>query len=163
MTLGLRPIAVAALCLLVSSTAAWLAYRTLWPYPPTTAADILAALVVVGVPIAFASARIADDHQRRTAVIATLAAGIVVPFLAVTFLPSVAQPPDHVIPGSPTRVLCAAPDGTWDLYLLPNGDAGQLIALTDTVDEQEELPHLSPGGSRIASRSFAPTGPPSWI
>jgi Tol biopolymer transport system component len=158
MTFGLRPIAVAALCLLGSSIAAWLAYRTLWPYPPTTAAGILAALVVVAVTIAFVSARLAEDRRRRMAVVATVAAGIVVPFLAVTFLPSAAQPPDHVIPGSPTRVLWAAPDGTWDIYLLPNGDADQLIALTDTLDEQEEFPHLSPDGSRIAYTLVRPGG-----
>jgi Tol biopolymer transport system component len=87
-----------------------------------------------------------------------VAAGIVVPFLAVTFLPSVAQPPDHVIPGSPTRVLWAAPDGTWDIYLLPQGEAGQLIALTDTVDEQEEFPRLSPDGSRVAYTLVRPDG-----
>src|SRR5512132_3070006 len=139
MTFGLRPVAAAVLCLLASSIAAWLAYRTLWPYPPTTAASILATIVVVTVPIAFVTARLSDERRRKRAVAATVAGGIVVPFLAVTFLPSVAQPPDHVIPGSPTRVLWAAPDGTWDIYLLRNGDAGQLIALTDTVDDQEEL------------------------
>jgi hypothetical protein len=93
MTFGLRPIAVAALCLLASSIAAWLAFRTLWPYPPTTAAAILAALVVVAVPIAFVTARLPDERRRRRAVFATVAGGLVVPFLAVTFLPSVAQPP----------------------------------------------------------------------
>jgi Tol biopolymer transport system component len=55
-----------------------------------------------------------------------------------------------VIPGSPPRVLWAAPDGTWDIYLLPDGDPGQLIALTDTAVEQEKFPHLWPDGSKIA-------------
>jgi Tol biopolymer transport system component len=158
MTFGLRPIAVGALCLLVATVAAVLAYKTLWPWPPRHADENLAFLVVGAGAIGLATAQIRASDRRRQAVGAAVVLAAVIPFVAVTVLPGVAQPRSHPIPGGETHVLYAAPDGNWDLYLLPHGDASGLIALTDTDDINERWPLLSPDGSSIVYTSIAPDG-----
>jgi Tol biopolymer transport system component len=79
------------------------------------------------------------------------------PFLAVTFLPGVAQPPSQMIPGGPTQAMTAAPDGSFDLYLEPDGDPSRLVELTDTV-QSERWAQLSPDGTQIAYTQFQPDG-----
>ncbi len=146
---GLRPVAVAGACLLLGGIAAFFAFRTLWPYPPRHAAAALVA-TVAGVAIAgLLVARRAGDERRRPAVASCLFAAIVIPFVAVTFVPGVAQPRSQAIPGGPTQAITAAPDGTFDLYLEPDGDPSKLVELTDTP-EAERWAQISPDGRQIA-------------
>jgi Tol biopolymer transport system component len=155
MTFGLRPIAVAGLCLLIAGVASYFAFRGLWPYPPRFAAAILAGLTVVVAISGLFTARLTDPSTRTTSVAVMVVCSAIVPFLVATAVPGVAQPPNQPIPGAPAYALSAAPDGTWDLYLLPHGDAADLIALTDTAETQERWPKLSADGSAIA---YAATG-----
>lgn len=157
MTFGLRPVAVGGLCLLVAAVAAFFAFETLWPYPPRSADENLAFLVVGAGAIGLVTAQIRAPSHRRRGVTAAIVLSAVIPFLAVTFLPGVAQPPAHVIPGGPTQVITAAPDGSFDLYLEPDGDPSKLVELTDTP-QSERWAHLSPDGTRIAYTAFQPDG-----
>jgi Tol biopolymer transport system component len=157
MTFGLRPVAVGGLCLLVAGVAALFAYKTLWPYPPRHADENLVFLVVGAGAIGLVTGQIRDSHRRRRAVIAAIVLSAAVPFLAVTFLPGVAQPPSHAIPGGPTQAITAAPDGSFDLYLEPDGDPSKLVELTDTV-LPERWAQLSPDGTQIAYTQFQPDG-----
>ncbi len=149
-TFGLRPLAVAALCLLIATVAAVLAYRTLWPYPLRHARDLLVVLVVGAGVLGLAAAQVRSSRRRAQAVCGAVIAAVAIPFLAVTLLPGVTQPRSHPIPGGPAYALYAAPDGNWDLYLLPHGDAAGLIALTATDDVYERWPVLSPDGGSVA-------------
>ena len=147
-TFGMRPLAVAGTCLLFGGVAAFFAFRRLWPYPLRDASGFLMLLVVAIAGIGFLIASRVGDRRRQPAVVACLGASIALPFVAVTFVPGVAQPRSHVIPGGPTQALTAAPDGTFDLYLEPDGDPDKLVGLTDTA-ENELWAGLSPDGTRI--------------
>jgi Tol biopolymer transport system component len=150
MTFGLRPIAVTGLCLLVAVLASVVAYRGLWPYPPRTAAPILAGFTLVVAAAGLLAARPATRRARQGTFTAALACAAIMPFVATNAVPGIAQPASYPIPGSPAYVVSAAPDGTWDLYLLPHGDAADLIPLTETDLEAERYPQLSPDGTEIA-------------
>lgn len=126
-----------------------LAYPTLRPYPPVTARLLLLlAIVPVGALGYFVgSRRPAAVRPAGLWAMALLAA--LVPWAMVRWVPGVAQPAEHPIPGAPTIVVSAAPDGNWDLYLLPDGDADNRVALTSTPRVQERFPQLSPDASRL--------------
>jgi WD40 repeat protein len=156
-TFGLRPVAVGGLCLLVAAVAAFFAYETLWPYPPRHADENLAFLVVGAGAIGLVTGQIGELRRRRRAVTAAIVLSAAIPFLAVTFLPGVAQPPSQVIPGGPTQAITAAPDGSFDLYLEPDGDPGKLVELTDTA-QSERWAQLSPDGTQVAYTQFQPGG-----
>jgi Tol biopolymer transport system component len=149
---------VGGLCVLIAAIAAVFAYKTLWPWPPRHADENLAFLAVGAGAIGLAVAQIRASNRRRQAVAAAIVLAAVIPFVAVTVLPGVAQPHSQPIPGEQAYVLYAAPDGNWDLYLLPRGDAAGLIALTDTDDINERWPVLSRDGSSVAYTSIASNG-----
>jgi Tol biopolymer transport system component len=157
MTFGLRPIAVGGLCLLVAGVAALFAYKTLWPYPLRHADENLAFLVVGAGAVGLVTGQIRAPGRRTQAVTAAIVLSVALPFLAVTFLPGVAQPPSHAIPGGPTQAITAAPDGSFDLYVEPDGDPSKLIELTDTA-QPERWAQLSPDGTQIAYTLFQPDG-----
>src|SRR5689334_8264440 len=92
MTFGLRPIAVGGLCVLIAAIAAVFAYKTLWPWPPRHADENLAFLAVGAGGIGLAVAQIRASNRRRQAVAAAIVLAAVIPFVAVTVLPGVAQP-----------------------------------------------------------------------
>ncbi|MGZ4150638.1 MAG: TolB family protein, partial [Actinomycetota bacterium] len=57
-----------------------------------------------------------------------------------------------------------APDGTWDLYILPSGDASHLATLTDTTSPDELWPQLSPDHTQLAYAVPQPDGSDQvWI
>jgi Tol biopolymer transport system component len=147
-TFGMRPLAVAGACLLFGGVAAVFAFRTLWPYPLRDASGFLMLLVASTAVIGFLIASRVGDSRRIPAVLACFGASVALPFVAVTFVPGVAQPRSHMIPGGQTQVLTAAPDGSFDLYLEPDGDPDKLTELTDTV-EDERWAHLAPDGTKI--------------
>ena len=157
-TFGMRPVAVAAATLLLAGTAAFLGFRTLWPYPPRSAGTWLIVLCVVLAGAGFGGASQPRPTTRKWAVGAVLVGAVVLPLVATSVIPGIAQPRSEPIPGGEPRVLYAAPDGTWDLYLMPHGDDGELIALTDTDDVDERWPHLSPDGSSVVYAVARPDG-----
>jgi Tol biopolymer transport system component len=126
-----------------------LAYPTLRPYPPVTATTLmLLAIVPVGaLGYLVGSTRPVVVRPAGLSAMALLAA--VVPWAMVGWVPGVAQPAEYPIPGAPAIVVSAAPDGNWDLYLLPDGDADSRVALTSTPQSQERFPQLSPDASRL--------------
>jgi len=140
-------LAVAAL--LLWTGAAPLAFRTLSPYPPRTAAAVLALAAIPFLVAAFAVGGRPPSRGRTAGLTIVLLSASVVPFAMVTWAPGVAQPAEHQIPGAPTVALLAAPDGTWDLYLLRQGDANDLVALTDTQDVTEGNPVPSLDGESV--------------
>jgi Tol biopolymer transport system component len=150
MTWGMRPAAVAGLCLVIAAAAAFLGYRRLWPYPPPDAADWLVVIVGIAGLIGLWAGRRGERATRKRAVVAAVAVAATLPFVATTVAPGIAQPPDHRIPGGRTEVIAAAPDGNFDLYLLPDGDPSKLEALTDTADLTEKYPQLDPTDTTIA-------------
>jgi Tol biopolymer transport system component len=158
MTFGLRPIAVGALCLLVAAVAAFFAYKTLWPYPKPGADYVLAVVVVGAGAVGLAAARFRGSGRRQQAVAGAIVFAAAIPFVAVTFVPGIAQPRSHPIPGGQAYVLYAAPDGNWDLYWLPRGDAAGIVALTATADISERWPLLGPDGRSLIYTSVAPDG-----
>ena len=157
LTFGLRPVAVAGACLLLGGLAAFFAFRTLWPYPPRHAAAALVAVVAATAVAGLIVARRAGEERRGPAVASCFLAAIVIPLAAVTFVPGVAQPRSQAIPGGPTQAITAAPDGTFDLYLEPDGDPSRLVELTDTP-EAERWAQLSPDGRQIAYTLIRPNG-----
>jgi Tol biopolymer transport system component len=158
MTFGLRPVAVGGLCLLVAGVAAFFAYKTLWPWPARHAGELLVLLVVLAGVIGLAATRFPTSTRRRQAVLVAVALAAAIPFVAVTFVPGIAQPQSHPIPGGQAYALYAAPDGNWDLYWMPHGDAAGLIALTATDDVNERWPLLAPDGTSLVYTLVAPDG-----
>lgn len=158
MTFGLRPIAVGGLCLLIAAVAAVLAYETLWPWPKRHADEGLASIVVIAGVIGIVAAQVRRSNRRRRTVIAAVLLAAAIPFIAVTVIPGIAQPRSHPVPGAAAYVLYAAPDGNWDLYWLPHGDAAGLVALTATNDVNERWPLLAPDGGSLIYTRIAPDG-----
>jgi Tol biopolymer transport system component len=135
-----------------------LAYPTLRPYPPVTAPLLLLLTTVpvgaLGYVVGWRRAAVA--RPVGLSALALLAA--LVPWAMVRWVPGVAQPDEYPIPGGPPIVVSAAPDGNWDLYFLPDGDAGNRVVLTNTPRDQERFPQLSPVGSRLAYGLLQPDG-----
>jgi Tol biopolymer transport system component len=134
------------------------AYPTLRPYPPATAwlLLVLATLPIAALGYVAGWRNPAAVRPAGLAGLALLAA--LVPWAMVRWVPGVAQPAEHPIPGAPAVVVSAAPDGNWDLYLLPDGDASNRVALTNTPGDQERFPQLSPVGSRLVYGLQQPDG-----
>jgi WD40-like Beta Propeller Repeat len=134
------------------------AYPTLRPYPPVTAMLLLLLAIVpvaaIGYVVGWRRPQVV--HPAGLFALALLAA--LVPWAMVRWVPGVAQPAEHPIPGAPAIVVSAAPDGNWDLYLLPDGDAGHRVALTNTPRDEERFPKLSPDGSRLVYGLLQPDG-----
>jgi Tol biopolymer transport system component len=135
-----------------------LAYPTLRPYPPVTAMLLLLLAIVpvaaIGYVVGWRRPQVV--HPAGLLALALLAA--LVPWAMVRWVPGVAQPTEHPIPGAPAIVVSAAPDGNWDLYFLPDGDAANRVALTNTPRDQERFPQLSPDGSRLVYGLLQPDG-----
>jgi Tol biopolymer transport system component len=135
-----------------------LGYRRLWPYPPPNAdAGLVAIAVLAGLGGLWAGSR-PTLGARRLAILVMVVASAVLPRIAVDNVPGIAQPPEHPIPGGRTEAISAAPDGNFDLYLLPDGDAARLVALTDTADATELWAQLDPTGSMVAYTLVAGDG-----
>jgi len=125
------------------------AYPTLRPYPPVTAMLLLLLAIVPVAAIGYLVGWRRPQVVRLAGLSALALLAALVPWVMVRWVPGVAQPAEHPIPGEPAIVVSAAPDGNWDLYLLPDGDVANRVALTNSPTVQERFPQLSPDGSRI--------------
>ena len=151
-----------------AAAAAWLAvalvaYRWLEPFPPPNARVVLIGGAAVWGIVAALVAFLARQRTRDVGA-GLILAGLVLPFAIATWVPGVAQPPEQVIPGAPSRAVSAAPDGTSDLYVLPDGDAAQLVQVTDTAVPDEVYAHLSPDGRDVLFTAREENGATSvWV
>jgi Tol biopolymer transport system component len=157
-TWGMRPAACGLLCLLVAGASAVVGYRRLWPYPPRYADVRLAAIVVAATGVGLWAGSRSVERTRKRAVTVAIAFAVAAPLIAASVVPGIAQPPDHAIPGGRTEAITAAPDGNFDLYLMPNGDPAELTALTDTDDRNEMYAVLDASGDTIAYTVFRQDG-----
>jgi Tol biopolymer transport system component len=144
--MGLRAALVVSIAF-VSSAA--FAYRSLSPYAPVTAKWLLPLVVVPPAALGYVIGWRWPMAVRLAGLMGLAALAAVVPWASVRWVPGIAQPTEYPIPGAPTIVASAAPDGNWDLYLVPNGDARDRVALTNTSVDQERFPQLSPDDSRL--------------
>ena len=87
---------------LLWAAAAFLAYRQLTPYPPRYAGLILA---VGALWWGFTTWPVLAMAHSRAVNALMIAAAAALPFVLVTWIPDVAQPPEHAIPGAPTFAL----------------------------------------------------------
>jgi Tol biopolymer transport system component len=138
--------------------AALVAYQQLWPYPPPHAAWILAGGALWW---GFTTWPVSAMARSRVVNLALVVAAVAIPFALVTWVPGIAQPAEHAIPGAPALVLSAAPDGSFDLYALPEGDAASKVALTDSGGFL--YPQLSSSGTEIAYSVPTASGSDVWL
>ena len=143
---------------LIGAVTAFLAYRTLLPYAPQHAASILAAGMLLW---GSATWLVAASSKRWVARVTMLGGAVLVPIALVTWFPGVAQPAEHPIPGAPTLTINAAPDGTFDIYVMPDGDAANLVALTDSG--HAVAPELDTQGSALAYSVATASGSDVWL
>jgi hypothetical protein len=134
------------------------AYPTLRPYPPVTAMLLLLLTMVPVAAVGYVVGWRRPQAVRPAGLLALALLAALVPWAMVRWVPGVAQPGEHPIPGAPAIAISAAPDGNWDLYLLPDGDAANRVALTNTPSDQECFPQLSPDGSRLVYGLLQPDG-----
>jgi Tol biopolymer transport system component len=126
-----------------------IAYPTLRPYPPATAWLLLVLATLPIAALGYVAGLWNPAAVRPAGLAALVLLAAVVPWAMVRWVPGVTQPAEHPIPGAPAIVVSAAPDGNWDLYLLPDGDSSNRVVLTNTPGDQERFPQLSPVGSRL--------------
>lgn len=156
-----RPILVIATALAavaVYLVSALVAARSLRPFTPRQADTILVAgaLLVGALSATAASWRTIAD--RRTGLILVAALAALAPPAMVRWMPGVAHPREFPIPGAPDHVTAAAPWGSSDLYLMPDGRPDATFALTETPDVEESFPQLAPDGHRLAFAAVGPDG-----
>jgi putative membrane protein len=109
----------------------WAAWRSLGSYPlPTARLFFLLGWVPVlllGLTVGLAK----DPLRRRGAGFVLVAIAVVVPLIAARSVAGVKQPTQYSIPGRPWLAASAAPNGTFDLYLM-KGDADHLVSFGET-------------------------------
>jgi Tol biopolymer transport system component len=132
---------------LVWLVAAYVAYRGIGWFTPHVALPILMAGAPLALALGLAAARL---HRGRGLVVigtALIAASLLLPF-AIAKLPGVGHPEQFPLPGRPTLVLTAAPEGNFELWLM-RGDANHVTRLTTTA-ARESGGVLSPDGTHVA-------------
>jgi Tol biopolymer transport system component len=144
----LAPALVGVIAWLAGSLVAW---RSLGWYPPPYAKwfFLLAwlPLLVIGLMIG----QIVEAGPRASAAMLLTLTTFGAPLLGATYLPGVAQPTEHRIPGRPWLAITAHPDGDDDLYLMKGG-AAQLEAFGETP-WSEGFSTLSPDRRHIVYSS----------
>jgi TolB protein len=145
---------VAAAYLLSASVA----YRGLGAFPPSQAFWTLFAFAIVALASGTVVGTIAAPDRRGRALAVAVLVAFVTPFALVAWVPGIAQPQQHRLPGGIDVVLAAEPDGNLDLYLVPDGDPARTIELTHTSDVRERYPRLSPDGRSLVYAVDAPDG-----
>jgi TolB protein len=137
---------------------AYFAYRALGAFPTPKAFWTLATLVPFAAIIGYRAGSIDRPGARGPAVAGAVAVASVLPFALTAWVPGIAQPQQHVLPGGIDLVIAAAPDGNLDLYLIPGGDPEHTIELTRTASAQERFPELAPDGRSVVYAADASDG-----
>jgi dipeptidyl aminopeptidase/acylaminoacyl peptidase len=135
---------IAALAWVAGGLVAW---RSLGWYPPPAARPVLffgwPPVVVLGLLLN----RVDAANGRRSLATALALAAFLIPSAAALVVPGVKQPTQYPIPGRPWFALAAAPEGSFDLYLM-KGDADHLVAYGETP-WTEQYAVLSPDRRHI--------------
>jgi Tol biopolymer transport system component len=104
----------------------------------------------------------AQERARARTTGGALVAAAIVPFMLTAWVPGIARLKTYAIPGSPTMVIAAAPEGNWDLWLIHGDKPDSYTRLTHTP-EPERGPSLSPDGRRIVYSSPVGEHDALWI
>jgi TolB protein len=91
------------------------------------------------------------EGGRRMAVIGLTLVALLTPSFATAIVPGISQPIQHPVPGGEWLAASAAPDGSFDLYLI-QGSADNILALGETP-WFEGTPDLSPDHRHIVFAS----------
>ncbi len=137
---------------------AYFAYRALGAFPTPKAFWTLATLVPFAAIIGHRAGSMVRPGARGPTVAGVVAIAAVLPFALTAWVPGIAQPQQHALPGGTDLVIAAAPDGNLDLYLIPDGDPEHTIELTRTSDAQERFPELAPDGRSVVYAADASDG-----
>jgi Tol biopolymer transport system component len=137
---------------------AYFAYRALGAFPTPRAFWTLVTLVPFAAIIGYRAGSIDRAGARGPAVTGAIAIASVLPFVLTAWVPGIAQPQQHTLPGGIDLVIAAAPDGNLDLYLIPGGDPEHTIELTETAGAQERFPELAPDGRSVVYAADASDG-----
>jgi TolB protein len=121
----------------------WAARRSLGWFPPRGAKIffLLGWVPILGLGVALGTF-LRDRLSRWNAGLPLVAIALVTPWVGVQIVPGLQQPFQYPIPGRPWLAVSAAPDGTFDLYLM-KGSPGRLTAYGETP-WIERSPALSP-------------------
>jgi dipeptidyl aminopeptidase/acylaminoacyl peptidase len=129
----------------------WVALRILGFYPPTAARPFFFVgwfgVFLLGLLVA----HIAESSERRGTACALAVVAFVIPVIAASSVPGIAQPREYEVPGRPWLALDAAPDGSFDLYVY-KGDAEHVVPLGETPWIEEDA-IISPDQRHIAYAS----------
>jgi Tol biopolymer transport system component len=109
----------------------WVAFRILGFYPPTAARTLFLVGWVGVFVLGLLVAHIAESSERRGTAGALVVVAFVIPVLAASSIPGIAQPREYEVPGRPWLALDAAPDGSFDVYVY-KGDAEHVVPLGET-------------------------------
>jgi Tol biopolymer transport system component len=140
-------LAIGLLAALAWLFGSWSALRSLGWFPPLGAKVLLFLGWILVMALGMAVGSIKNFRLGWTAAVLFIGFALVAPSIAAGTLPGVKQPPQYPIPGRPWLAVAAAPDGTYDLYLM-KGDAQHLAALGET-SWTEESAALSPNRRQI--------------
>ena len=141
-----------SLWLAIGVLVAWLvgvqvARTAIGPYPPATATTFFLAGWIPLVVTAIVAAPLLQSGQLRIAAASAIVIVVALPALATSFVPGLRQLERTPVPGHPTMVSAAAPDGNANLYLVADG--GTRIERLTSTPETEQMPSLSPDGRSV--------------
>lgn len=128
---------------------AFFAYRALGAFPTPRAFWALVMIVPFAGITGYWAGSIDRVGARGPTVASAIAIASVLPFALTAWVPGIAQPQQHTLPGGIDLVIAAAPDGNLDLYLIRGGDPENTIELTKTTNAQERFPELAPDGRSV--------------
>ena len=138
--------------------AAFVAYRSLMAFPTPYAFWTLVVLIPLAATVGAWVGAIEGPGTRLRAAASAFRVTVALPFALIAWVPGIAQPQQHVLPGGTDVVIAAAPDENLDLYLIPGGDPDRSIELTDTPVAAERFPELAPDGRSLVYVVDAPDG-----
>jgi Tol biopolymer transport system component len=144
--------------LTIYAVACFLAILALRPFPSERGILTMLAVAPLSASIGAWAGALEDAGNRARAAFAALLLAIGGPFALAAWIPGIAQEQLHPLPGGVDVVVAAAPDRNFDLYLIPDGDPDRTIELTETADQRELNPTLSPDGRSVVYTADAQDG-----
>jgi Tol biopolymer transport system component len=129
---------------------ALIAHERIGYYPPRKSKP---ALMMLAAAVGIIGWIVTSDVPKRAlagTTVGALVAAALVPFMLTAWVPGVAGLKTHAIPGSPSLVITAAPEGNWDLWLIHGGQPDSYTRLTHTPEaEWAGGRSLSPDGRQV--------------